>query len=490
MSHLTTSYDFDVMVIGAGPAGYVAAIRAAQLGFKTASIDSWTDAQGEQKLGGAYVNAGCIACVALLESAKVHHLLHQGLAEHGLSVAGINIDIAQTQARKTNIINQVNQKIVNIFADLHIQRIHGRGKLIKARQVEVTFNGPSDRSGPCEKKVFSAKYIILASGSSAITPDCAKIDHHAILNTTDALNLDHIPKHIGILGAGVIGLELGSIWRKFGAQVTLLEAQNQFLPILDQQISQLALQLYREQGLDIRLSTRVVAAKVDSTGGVTVNYQDQQGNQVAQFDKFIVASGRKPNTENLAGPEAQLLLDENGFVHVDEQCGTNLPGVYAIGDLTLLGPMLTHKGIEEGIFVAEHIAQQHVRINYQIIPNIVYTTPEIAWIGPSEQALKAIGERIKTSVFPLHANTKALALDKTSGMVKLISHADSDKILAVHIIGEHASEIIAEAVLALEFSASAEDLARTIHAHPTFSSALHEAALAISNRAIHLPPGF
>lgn len=489
MSHLTTDYDYDVVVIGAGPAGYVAAIRAAQLGFKTASIDSWTGALGEQKLGGAYVNAGSIACVALLESAKIHHQLHHDLAQHGLSVENIKIDLTQMMARKTGIITQINQQIITIFDNLCIQRIHGRGKLINARQVEINLAATGNAAANPEKKIVSAKYIILASGSSSITPDCAKIDHQSILNTTDALSLADIPKSLGILGAGVIGLELASIWNKLGAKVTLLEAQNHFLPILDQEISQVAYQLYQNQGLDIRLGTRVVAAKADANG-ISVNVQNQHGKHTEQFDKFIIASGRKPNTENLAAAEAQLLLDENGFVHVDENCGTNLPGVYAIGDLTLLGPMLTHKGIEEGIFVAEHIAAQNARINYNIIPNIVYTTPEIAWIGPTEHALKAVGEPIKTSCYPLHANTKAQAITKTSGMVKLISHADTDKILAVHIIGEHASEIIAEAVLAMEFSASAEDLARTIHAHPSFSTALHEAALALSNRAIHIPPIF
>lgn len=481
MSNSSNNYDYDVIVIGAGPAGYVAAIRAAQLGFKTASIDNWTNAQGEHKLGGAYVNSGCVACIALLESAKIHHLLRHNLAQHGLAVDNLRIDITQMLARKNAITQQVSQQINDLFTAHQVTCITGRGKLLNAKQVEVSNLTPST-----EKQVLSAKYIILASGSSSIMPDWAKIDHQFILDSTHALNMPEIPKELGILGAGVIGLELASIWNRLGTKVTLLEAQNHFLPILDHEIAKNAQQMYIDQGLDIRLGARVLAAKAENQG-VTVDYQDQHGKHSVRFDKFIVASGRKPNTANLAAAEAQLLLDENGFVHVDEQCGTNLPGVYAIGDLTLLGPMLTHKGIEEGIFVAEHMAAQHGAINYAMISNIIYTDPEIAWIGHTEQALKAVGEPIKTSLFPLHANAKAQAMDKTHGIVKLISHAETDKILGVHIIAEHASELIAEAVLAMEFSASTEDLARTIHAHPTFSTALHEAALALNSRAIHVP---
>lgn len=481
MPNLTTDYDYDVIVIGAGPAGYVAAIRAAQLGFKTACIDSWTDSQGAHKLGGAYVNAGCLPCIALLESAKIQYLIQHELAPHGLAVGHLSRDMDKMLARKDAISAQVSQQIADLFQAQQVTCIYGHGRLINAKQVEVTTFGAEK----ADKSILSAKNIILASGSSAITPECAKIDNHLVLDSTHALQMAEVPKRLGILGAGVIGLELAGIWSKLGATVTLLEAQNQFLPILDQDIAQMAYPIY-QQGMDIRLGTRVLVVKPDGEF-VHVEIQDQQGNHTLQFDKFIVASGRKPNTENLAAAGAQLLLDENGFVHVDEQCATNLPGVYAIGDLTLLGPMLTHKGIAEGAFVAEHIAGQHVDINYNAIPNIIYTAPEIAWIGYNEQALKAVGENFKVSYFPLHANAKAQAITKTEGVVKLIAHAGSDKILGVHIIAEHASELIAEAVLAMEFSASAEDLARTIHAHPTFSTALHEAALVLSNRGLHAP---
>lgn len=481
MPYSTSQYDYDVIVIGAGPAGYVAAIRFAQLGFKTASVDNWSDPGGTHRLGGTYVNAGCVACVALLESAKIHHLLKHELHHHGMNITGLSVDLAQMMARKQAITHQLSQQIEDLFKANAITPIHAKGRLLNAKQVEIS---PFDHS---PKTTLSAKYIILATGSSPIQPSRAVIDNEYIISSTRALTLQSIPQTLGILGGGIIGLELAGIWHKMGAKVTLLEAQNSFLHSLDQDIAGNAYTIYLEQGLDIRLGARVISAQ--TTGPqVTVEYQDHQRLHTLSFDKLIIASGRKPNSENLAAAEAQLLLDENGFVHVDENCKTNLPGVYAIGDLSLLGPMLAHKGVEEGIFIAEHIAGQATPINYNTIPHVVYTDPEIAWVGQTEQNLKAIGENYKTAIFPLHANAKALATNKAKGMIKLISHAGTDKILGVHIIDTHASELIAEAVLAMEFSASAEDLARTIHAYPSLSEAIHEAALALSNRALHLPP--
>jgi len=318
---------------------------------------------------------------------------------------------------------------------------------------------------------------------------CAPVDHEFIIDSTQALNLTEVPKRLGIIGAGIIGLELAGIWSRLGSDVILLEAQDAFLTSTDQQISDEAYKIFTEQGLDLRLGARVISAK-KGTKKVVLEYQDSEGNHTLHLDKLIVASGREPNTENLAAAEADLLFDENGFVHVDGNCCTTLPGVYAIGDLTSLGPMLAHKGLEEGIFVAEKIAEKDNPINYDIIPSVVYTAPEIAWVGQTEQALKAIGENYKVGVFPFKASARALASGKTEGLVKIITHADSDVILGVHIIGDQASELIAEAVLAMEFSASAEDLARTIHAHPSISEALHEAALALDNRALHLPPDY
>lgn len=481
MPYSTSHFDYDVIVIGAGPAGYVAAIRCAQLGFKTASIDNWRDAQGQHKLGGTYLNAGCVACVALLESAKIHHILNHELHYHGMEITGLSVNMARMIQRKEEITDQISQQIADIFLANQITKIHAQGRLLNAKQVEVA---PFDATS---KYTLSAKYIILATGSSAINLPRMPINNDSIINSNKALTLTEIPKHLGILGGGIIGLELASIWHKLGSEVTLLEAQNTFLHTLDQDIARKAYYLYQEQGLKIRLGARVISAQaIDQQ--VSVEYQDHQQTHTLHFNKFIIASGRKPNTENLAAAEAQLLLDENGFVHVDECCATNLPGVFAIGDLSLLGPMLAHKGVEEGIFIAEHIAGQATSINYNTIPHVIYTDPEIAWVGQTEQSLKAIGENYKTSIFPLLANAKAQATNKAQGMVKLISHASTDKILGVHIIDTHASELIAEAVLAMEFSASAEDLARTIHAYPSLSEAIHEAALALNNRALHLPP--
>ncbi|MDD1640965.1 MAG: FAD-dependent oxidoreductase, partial [Methylococcaceae bacterium] len=330
--------------------------------------------------------------------------------------------------------------------------------------------------------------IILATGSSPVELPCAPIDNEFIIDSITALNLDVVPKKLAIIGAGVVGLELASIWNRLGAETILLEAQENFLSLLDQQISGEAYRIYSHQGLDLRLGARVISAKKGNKK-VTVDYQDQEGTHTLRVDKLIVACGRKPNTGELAAPEADLLLDENGYVYVDDNCRTNLPGVYAIGDLTLLGPMLAHKGIEEGVFVAELIAGIHNSINYDNLPCVIYTEPEIAWAGQTEQALRATGEVIKIGIFPFNTNVRALAMGKTEGMVKIIAHAENDKILGVHIIGTQASELIAEAVLAMEFSASSEDLARTIHARPTLSESVHDAAHALKERALQLPQG-
>jgi dihydrolipoamide dehydrogenase len=333
--------------------------------------------------------------------------------------------------------------------------------------------------------ILNAEHIILATGSAPINLPCATIDNEFIIDSIAALNLDVVPKKLAIIGAGVVGLELASIWNRLGAETILLEAQENFLSLLDQQISGEAYRIYSQQGLDLRLGARVISAKKGNKK-VAVNYQDQDGTHTLRVDKLIVACGRKPNTGDLAAPEADLLLDENGYVYVDDNCRTNLPGVYAVGDLTLLGPMLAHKGIEEGVFVAELIAGFHNPINYDNLPCVVYTEPEIAWVGQTEQALRATGEAVKIGIYPLTATVRALAMGKTEGMIKIIASAANDKILGVHIIGTQASELIAEAVLAMEFSASSEDLARTIHARPTLSEAVHDAALALKVRALHL----
>ncbi len=473
---------YDVIVIGAGPAGYVAAIRAAQLGLKTACIDNWIDAEGKFSPGGTFVNAGCISSMALLESSKIYHLLNHDISKHGIKAENLDINLSQMVKRKDSIVSSLSQQINKLFKHNKIDCIHAHGKLINVGQVETTaLNESKTRS------ILTAENIILATGSRPTDLPCAPIDNESIIDSTLALNLAETPKKLGIIGAGIIGLELAGIWNRLGSNVVLLEAQDTFLTTTDQQISDEAYQIFSQQGLDIRLGTRVLSAK-KSSKKVTVEYQDSKGTHTLQLDKLIVASGRQPNTDDLASAEVELLLDDNGFVHVDENCSTSLPGVFAIGDLTTLGPMLAHKGLEEGICVAEQIVEKSNSINYNIIPSVIYTSPEIAWVGQSEQTLIAIGEKYKVGIFPFTASARAQASGKTEGMVKIITHEETDVILGVHIIGDQASELIAEAVLAMEFSASAEDLARTIHAHPSISEALHEAALALDNRALHLPP--
>ncbi len=471
------STQYDVIVIGAGPAGYSGAIRCAQLGLKTACIDSWRNSQGQFNLGGAHLNAGCVASLTLLESAKIFHALQHEINDHGIHAENISADLPKMIQRKDRIIETLGHNITALFAQHHVDLIHARGKLLNGHEIELA---PTDGSAP---STIRATHIILATGSSPIELPYAKVDKDLIIDSFAALNLDVLPKKLAIIGAGVIGLELAAIWNRLGSDVILLDAQENFLSLPDQQIALEAYRIYSKQGLDLRLGARVISAKKGSKK-VTVEYQDQEGIHSLRVDKLIVASGRKPNTENLAAAEANLLLDENGYVHVDENCRTNLPGIYAIGDLTVLGPMLAHKGIEEGVFVAEQIAGLRSTINYDTIPSVIYTDPEIAWVGQTEQALKAMGEAINIGVFPFNSIARAQAIGKTEGLVKIIAHADTDKILGVHIIGNRASELIAEAVLAMEFSASSEDLARTIHAHPTLSETMHEAALALKKKTL------
>ncbi|MFW5443300.1 MAG: dihydrolipoyl dehydrogenase [Methylococcaceae bacterium] len=479
----TPQSKYDVIIIGAGPAGYVAAIRCAQLGLKTACIDNWNRKTDKPCLGGTFVNAGCISSMALLETSKIYHLLNNNIATHGISVENLNIDLSQMIKRKDSIIESLNGQIEKLFAHNKIDCICAQGKLLSAGQVEITETISNKTSE------LMAEHIILATGSHATELPCAPIDNEFIINSTTALNLTEVPKRLGIIGAGIIGLELAGIWNRLGSDVILLDAQESFLTSTDDQISEQAYQIFTQQGLDLRLGARVISTSKGNKK-ISVEYQDSKGTHTLRLDKLIVASGREPNTDNLAAAEADLMLDDNSFVHVDSNCCTNLPGVYAIGDLTTLGPMLAHKGLEEGTFVAEQIAQQHSPINYDIIPSVIYTSPEIAWVGLTEQSLKAVGENYKVGTFPFTASARAQAAGKTEGLVKIITHAETDMILGVHIIGSHASELIAEAVLAMEFSASAEDLSRTIHAHPSISEALHEAALALDNRTLHLPPDY
>jgi dihydrolipoamide dehydrogenase len=473
---------YDVIVIGAGPAGFASAIRCAQLGLKTACIDKWRNKKGQSRLGGSHLNTGGVASMTLLESAKIYHQLSHEIAKHGIHAEAISMDLPMMIQRKDKIIDEISHKMADLFAHHKIEHMQAKARLLNARKVEITTVDTQAHS------VLDAEHIILATGSSPIKLPCATIDNEFIIDSIAALNLVAVPKKLAIIGAGVVGLELASIWNRLGAETILLEAQENFLSLLDQQISGEAYRIYSQQGLDLRLGARVISAKKGNKK-VTLDYQDQEGIHTLRVDKLIVACGRKPNTGELAAPEADLLLDENGYVYVDDNCRTNLPGVYAIGDLTLLGPMLAHKGIEEGVFVAELIAGFHNPINYDNLPSVIYTEPEIAWVGQTEQALRAMGEGIKIGIFPLTTTVRALAMGKTEGLVKIIASAANDKILGVHIIGAQASELIAEAVIAMEFSASSEDLSRTIHARPTLSEAVHDAALVLKERALHLPQG-
>ena len=471
---------YDVIIIGAGPAGYISAVRSGQLGLKTACIDSWSDKFGRPNLGGAYLNAGCVASMALLESAKIYHTLTCDLEQHGISADNVTLDVAAMVRRKDQIVSAINQKIAGLFTSHQITHIHAKGRLLKAGHVEII---PADGGAPSR---LVADHIILATGSTPLVLPCAPVDKDYIIDTCDALNLTSVPKRLAIIGAGIKGLEIASIWMRLGSEVILLEAQENFLSLPDQQISREAYRIFSEQGIEMRLGARVTSAKKGNKK-VTIEYQDHEGNHVLRVDRLIVAIGRKPSSDGLVAPEANLLLDESGYVHVDENCRTNLPGVYAVGDLTLLGPMLAHKGIEEGVFVAEQIAGLHPMINYDLLPSVIYTDPEIAWVGQTEQALRALGEPLKIGVFPFSASSRALTMGRTEGLCKIIAHAKTDRVLGVHLIGAGASELIAEAVLAMEFSASSEDLAKTIHAHPTLSEALYEGALALRRMALHLP---
>ena len=471
------SNNYDVIIIGAGPAGYVAAIRCAQLGMKTACVDKWLGEDGQPSLGGTCLNAGCIPSKALLESSEWYDRLQQGVATHGITVDGVTLDVAAMIASKDAIVRDLTGGIASLFKANGIEWIQGRGQLRSDRQVQLTTH-----SG--EQQAVTAAHVILAPGSIPVPLAVAPLDNDTIVDSEGALGWTDVPQRLGIIGAGIIGLELGSVWRRLGSEVTLLEAQDVFLPMADQQIAKSALRSFQKQGLDIHLGTCVKSTAITDEG-VLVEYENSATEKSLIVDRLIVAVGRQPCTEGLATADAELVLDERGFIHVDEDCSTSAPGVYAIGD-AVRGPMLAHKGSEEGIAVAERIAGQHSEVNYEVIPSVVYTHPEIAWVGRTEEALMQAGTDYRTGTFPFAASGRARAMQETDGMVKILSDAVTDRVLGVHIVGQSASELIAQAVTAMEFDASSEDIARIIFAHPTLSEALHEAALAIDNRAIHV----
>jgi dihydrolipoamide dehydrogenase len=470
------SEKFDVIVVGAGPAGYVAAIRCAQLGLNTACVDDWKNANGKPSLGGTCLNVGCIPSKALLDSSeKVEQASHE-FANHGISVGKSSVDVPKMIARKDEIVKNLTSGIAGLFKANKITSIHGRGRLLKNKQVEVT--------GDDGTQIYSADNIILAVGSIPIAIPVAQVDNDIILDNAGALDINAVPKRLGVIGAGVIGLELGSVWNRLGSKVTILEAIEEFLPVVDKQLAREVQRVFTKgQGLDIKLGARVTGSKATKKT-VKVEYTDKDGDHSETFDKLIVAVGRRPNTQNIAADEAALAMDDRGRIDVDELCRTNIAGVYAVGD-AVKGPMLAHKGSEEGVAVAEQIAGQSAHINHDNVPWVIYTHPEIAWVGITEEQAKEQGIDYKTGFFPFAANGRALAMDIKGGRVKMIADAKTDRILGVHILGPNASELISEAVLAMEYSASSEDIARTVHAHPTLSEAMHEAALSVTGRALH-----
>ena len=472
------SKSFDVVVIGAGPAGYIAAIRAAQQGKTVACIDEWKNKDGKNAFGGTCLNAGCIPSKALLESSELYHRAGHEFKKHGIRTGEVEMDIAAMQKRRASIVRQLTGGIAGLFKANKVEGLVGHGKLLKGRKVEFT---PVDG----EVEVLDATNVILASGSTPIELPIAKFDGDQIIDSWDTLELDAVPESLGVVGAGVIGLELGSVWARLGARVTILEAMEDFLFMADRDVAKVAAGEFKKQGLDIKLGAMVSKATAGKNG-VTVEYKDKDGEQSLDVDKLVVAVGRRPVTDNLFADDAGIQLDERGFIVVDDECRTRVKGVYAIGDC-VRGPMLAHKGSEEGVMVADLICGETAEMNYNVIPSVLYTNPEIAWTGKTEAEVKESGVAYKTGQFPFMASGRAKAMEQTSGFVKIISSDEDDEILGVHIVGPMAGELIAEAVLALEFSASTEDLQRTIHAHPSLAEAVHEAALAVDNRALNFP---
>jgi dihydrolipoamide dehydrogenase len=467
---------FDLIVIGAGPGGYVAAIRAAQLGLKTVCVDAFLDKDGKPALGGTCLNIGCIPSKALLDSSKQFHNLTHTFADHGISALQPTIDIKTMIGRKDKIVKQFTGGISSLFKTNKVTPLAGFGRLLADRTVQITAHDGS-------KSCISGTSIILATGSVPIELPFAKFDNRLILDNQGALDLTEVPKRLGVIGAGVIGLELGSVWKRLGSEVTIFEALPEFLGAVDADIAKAAQREFKKQGLDIRLGTRCTAVELKDNQ-VQLSFDSGKGLQTMVFDKLLVSVGRRAATAGCLAPDSGVRTDERGRYIVDEHNWTGVEGVWAVGDC-VRGAMLAHKASEEGIAVAEIIAGKPGHVNHDTIPWVIYTEPEISWVGKSEQQLKAEGIPYRTGSFPFAAIGRAVAMNETAGMVKVIAHAQTDRLLGVHMVGACVSELIAEAVVAMEFHGSAEDLARICHAHPTLSEAVHEAALAVDKRAIH-----
>ena len=473
------SNQFDVVVIGAGPGGYIAAIRAAQLGFKVACIDEWKNAAGGPAPGGTCTNVGCIPSKALLQSSEHFDHANHHFADHGISTGKVTMDVAKMVGRKDTVVKQNNDGILYLFKKNKVTFFHGRGSFAQANAegYDVLVKGDKEET-------LKATHVIVATGSNARALPGTAFDEVQVLSNDGALNITSVPKKLGVIGSGVIGLEMGSVWRRLGSDVTVLEGLPTFLGAVDQQIAKEAKKAFDKQGLKIELGVTVGDIKVGKKG-VSIAYTSAKGEAVAlEVDKLIVSIGRVPNTNGLNAEAVNLKLDERGAIVVDDQCRTNLKGVWAVGDV-VRGPMLAHKAEEEGVAVAERIAGQHGHVNFNTVPWVIYTSPEIAWVGRTEQQLKADGVKYKAGTIPFLANGRARALGDTTGMVKFLADAATDEILGVHIVGPMASELISEAVVAMEFKASAEDIARICHAHPSLSEATKEAALAVDKRTLN-----
>jgi dihydrolipoamide dehydrogenase len=469
---------FDVVVIGSGPAGYVAAIRAAQLGLSVACIEKEKGKNGKMGLGGTCLNVGCIPSKALLDTTHKYLEAKHDFGVHGISSGEVSVDVPTMIARKDAIVNQMTTGITGLFKANGVTAVEGTGKVLAGKKVEVTKpDGSVD--------VLEAGNVIIAAGSIPVAIPPTPVDNEVIFDSTGALEFLEVPKRLGVIGSGVIGLELGSVWGRLGADVVVLEAMEDFLPAVDQQIAKEAKKLLTKQGLDIRLGARVTGSEVKN-GEVTVKYSDKNGDQEAVFDKLIVAVGRRPQSNNLLAADCGVTLDERGFIFVNDYCETEVPGVYAIGDL-VRGPMLAHKGSEEGVMVAERIVGKKAAMNYDCIPGVIYTHPEIASVGKTEEQLKADGVPYNVGTFPFIAIGRAVAANDTDGLVKMIAHAETDRILGCHIIGPSAADLVQQVVIAMEFGSSAEDIGLTVFGHPTLSEAVHEAALAVHGHAIHMP---
>ena len=468
--------EFDLVVIGGGPGGYAAAIRAAQLELKVLLIDDRQDDNGKPAPGGTCLNVGCVPSKALLDSSKHYHHIQHDYTEHGINVDGVSMDVGKMIQRKRKIVKQLNGGLIQLFKANKIEFANGRGKLLADRRVEVT---------PHEGDAFTAvgKHVMLAAGSVPFTIPNVEIDGKFIVDNVGVLEFDEVPKRMGVIGAGVIGLEMGSVWSRLGSEVVLLEAMDELLGVVDQDMSRAAAREFKKQGLDIRLGAKVSGAEI-SDNQVKVSYTDKNGDHSETFDRLLVAVGRKAASEGLLADDSGVELTDRGQVKVDEHCQTSVKNVWAIGDL-VRGPMLAHKASEEGIAVVEALATGYGHINLDTIPWVIYTDPEIAWVGKTEKELKEAGHEYRAGSFPFAATGRGLAMGEAAGHVKILADAEDDRILGVQIIGPTASELIAECVVAMEFAGSSEDLARIVHAHPTLSEAVHEAALAVDKRAIH-----